>query len=165
MLNQNELVDNFNKIINTIIKNEGGFINDKDDSGGKTKYGISQKAFPDVDIENLDLEDAIHIYKKEYWDKYKIELIPKHLQRTYFDMVVNHGYTRATKILQEAHNSHSSNKLDIDGVCGRLTRKAVCTLRKERLQAYRVFFYVELVLSKPKLEKFYYGWFKRGIET
>lgn len=165
MLHQNEIKSNFDKCINTIIENEGGYINDKDDSGGETKFGISKKAFPDVDIKNLTHEDAIQIYKKEYWIRYKLDLIPKHLQMTYFDMVVNHGYTRATKILQEAHNSHSSYKLDVDGVCGSLTRKAVCNLRKERLQAYRLFFYVQICISNPKNEKFYYGWYKRGIDT
>ena len=59
-----------NKFIPKILFAEGGskYTNDPNDSGGETKYGISKKAFPNLDIKNLTEEQAISIYKKMYFD-------------------------------------------------------------------------------------------------
>ena len=43
----------FNKIIEVVIKHEGGYVNDPNDLGGETKYGITKRFYPDVDIKNL----------------------------------------------------------------------------------------------------------------
>ena len=70
---------NFDNAFKIILKHEGGFQKMPGDkgnwTGGKvgagvlkgTKYGISAAQFPDLDIENLTIEDAEAIYKKEYW--------------------------------------------------------------------------------------------------
>jgi len=61
------------KIINFIIQLEvgpyknGGYTNDPVDPGGETKWGISKRANPDVDIKNLTRDQAVEIYKKRYW--------------------------------------------------------------------------------------------------
>ena len=58
------------KFIRIVLLSEGGskYTNDPKDAGGETKYGISKKAFPNVDIKNLTETDAIAIYKKMYYD-------------------------------------------------------------------------------------------------
>ena len=40
----------FGQIVDAVLKREGGLVNDADDKGGLTKFGISQRAFPDEDI-------------------------------------------------------------------------------------------------------------------
>lgn len=155
----------FKDCVNVILKHEGGYVDDPADAGGETNFGISKRSYPDVEIRELSKEDAIHIYKSDFWDKYKIELLPEHLRLTYFDMCVNHGSRRATKILQQAHNSKSPNKLDIDGMCGELTRKAVCTLENSRLKSFRILFFADIISRKTECEKFWYGWYKRGVST
>ena len=46
---------------------EGGTVNNPNDPGGLTRYGISQRAFPSVDIRNLTFEQAIQIGYDHYW--------------------------------------------------------------------------------------------------
>ena len=48
------ILDTFEEIIDKVIEHEGGYVNDPDDPGGETKYGIAKKSNPDVDIkENI----------------------------------------------------------------------------------------------------------------
>ena len=43
----------FDEIISVVLHHEGGYVNDPKDPGGETNYGISKRAYPDVDIKNL----------------------------------------------------------------------------------------------------------------
>jgi len=52
-----------------VLSWEGGYVNDPRDPGGETKYGISKRAHPDVDIKNLTIEQAKAIYREEYWNR------------------------------------------------------------------------------------------------
>ena len=48
----------FDEIIDHVLEHEGGYVNDPKDLGGETKYGITKRFYPDVDIKNLTKEDA-----------------------------------------------------------------------------------------------------------
>ena len=87
----------FNQIIDKVLKHEGGYVNDPNDPGGETNYGISKRAYPNVDIKNLTIDGAKEIYKKDYWDKTKVESVPERLRYIYFDMCVNMGMRRLLK--------------------------------------------------------------------
>ena len=52
----------FEKAFEYVIANEGGYVFDKNDPGGATKYGISQKAYHTLNIRALTLDDAKKIY-------------------------------------------------------------------------------------------------------
>ncbi len=158
-------MDSFKKIISAVLEHEGGYVNDPDDPGGETKYGISKRAFPDVDIKNLTVPQAIDIYKKEYWEPSKVEILPERLWSTYFDMAVNMGRKRACEILQKACNHKNKVKIKVDGRLGRNTADSSKKLEPERLQSFRVKYYADLVNRKPKLEKYWYGWYKRAISA
>ena len=56
-----------------VLSAEGGYVFNPIDPGGETNYGISKRAHPDEDIKNLTLARAMEIYKKEYWDFYKLD--------------------------------------------------------------------------------------------
>jgi lysozyme family protein len=154
----------FDKIIEIVLKHEGGYVNDPDDPGGETNFGIAKRSHPDVDIKNLTKEGAKVIYKEVYWDKNKVEKVPEQLRHIYFDMCVNMGRSRAVKILQESANSKGKN-ITIDGGMGPITLKAIKNVELERVRAYRVKYYVDLIGRKPDLEKFYFGWFRRSLEV
>ena len=153
----------FESIISAVLKHEGGYVNDPDDPGGETKYGISKKAFPDVDIKSLTVEQAIDIYKTKYWKPSKVEMLPERLWSTYFDMAVNMGRKRACEILQKACNHKNKVGIKVDGRIGRNTAGAAKRLEIKRLQSFRVKYYADLVNRKPKLEKYWYGWYSRAI--
>jgi lysozyme family protein len=59
----------FERALAFTLRWEGGLSQDPDDPGGTTKYGISARAHPEVDVRNLTLEDAKEIYRKEYWER------------------------------------------------------------------------------------------------
>ena len=155
----------FYQEIKKVIEREGGYVNDPDDPGGETKYGISKKAYPNVDIENLTVDDAVELYKDDYWLPAKIERLPDKLQGQYFDMVVNQGIAKSSKILQRACNGKNKDKIKVDGKVGPNTIKATARLESDRLRAYRIMEYARLALTRPELEKYYYGWVKRAMHA
>ena len=159
------MLKTFDEIIEQVLEHEGGYVDDPTDSGGETKYGISKRAYPDEDIKALTVERAKELYKRDYWDRFKCGQLPDRIRHIYFDMCVNMGGGRATKILQEACNSKNSYKIDVDGGIGKNTIKASANLEDFRLRAYRVMFYAELVMKKPEQMKFWVGWFRRSCEV
>ena len=154
----------FEEIIDIVLEHEGGYVNDPDDAGGETKYGIAKRWYPDVDIKNLTKEQAKKIYHTDYWRRGKCDDVPPQLRHIYFDMCVNQGKGRAVKILQRAANAKGA-ELKVDGGMGPKTLAAMEGVELDRVRAYRVKYYADLVTRKPDLEKFYFGWFRRALEV
>ena len=154
----------FDEIIEIVLHHEGGYVNDPDDPGGETNFGIAKRSHPDVDIKNLTKEGAKEIYKEHYWDRNKVESLSEELRHIYFDMCVNQGRGRAVKILQQSANAKGAN-LKVDGGLGPKTIGALNGVELQRVRAYRIKYYADLVTRKPDLEKFYFGWFRRGLEV
>ena len=155
----------FDDIIEKVLEHEGGYVDDPTDAGGETKYGISKRAYPDEDIKELTIERAKELYKRDYWDRFRVSNLPNRLRHIYVDMCINMGGGRAIKILQEACNSKNATKIDVDGGIGPATIKAATNVEPFRLRAYRVMFYAELVMKKPEQERFWVGWFRRSCEV
>ena len=154
------------EIIKNVLRREGGdkITRDPDDPGGLTKFGISKRSNPDVDIENLTEDDAVLIYLEKYWKPSRASELSFQLQDMYFDMVVNFGQRRAVRILQEACNSkNKGSKLVVDGRIGPKTLGACKSLEQDRLLAFRVLHYSKIVMKKKNLMKYYYGWIRRSM--
>ena len=154
----------FDDIIEIVLHHEGGYVNDPDDPGGETNFGVAKRSHPDVDIANLTKDGAKEIYKEHYWNKNKVESLSEELRHIYFDMCVNQGRGRAVKILQHAANAKGAG-LKVDGGMGPMTIAAMDGVELDRVRAYRIKYYADLVTRKPDLEKFYFGWFRRGLEV
>lgn len=76
------------------------------DTGGLTKYGISQKSNPDVDIHNLTPEKATDIYKKRYYDKLgNLGNFSKKSRAIIYDASVNHGPNFAKRLMSTVGNN------------------------------------------------------------
>lgn len=112
------------ELINELIIREGGYVNDPDDPGGATKYGITiatlsaargQKQTPQ-DVRNLGRDEAAEIYRKNYFFKPKINHLPQSIQPSVFDMYVNAG-NNAVKILQRVICQFGLS-LIVDGAIG-----------------------------------------------
>ena len=104
----------FDEIIDGVLEHEGGYVNDPKDLGGETKYGITKRFYPDVDIKNLTVKEAKQIYYDDYWVKNKVPQMPDNLKHIYFDMCINQGKGTAVKVLQRAVNSKGGD-LEVDG--------------------------------------------------
>ena len=154
----------FVQCVHAVLDHEGGYVNDKDDPGGETKYGISKRAYPNVDIKGLTKHGACELYYKDYWRKYRVSDLPERIRNCYFDMCVNMGGNRACTILQKVVNAKGGT-LKIDGRIGKNTVAQTFKRNPEpdRMVAYRVKYYCDLIVSKPRLEKYFYGWFKRAV--
>lgn len=158
-----ERPENFFEIVNHTLEEEGGYVNDPTDKGGETNYGISKRAYPDVDIFKLTEDDAIDIYWKDYWVRGKCDSVPKQLQAIYFDMCVNFGISGAIKVLQGTAKSKGSN-IKVDGKIGPNTIKAIKNLNLERVRAFRVLKFAKIVINKPEQMKFWFGWYRRSLK-
>ena len=153
----------FFEIVNHTLEEEGGYVNDPTDNGGETYYGISKRAYPDVDIFNLTEDDAIDIYWEDYWVRGKCDKVPQRLQAIYFDMCVNFGIRGVVKVLQETANGKGAG-IEVDGGIGPNTIKAIKNLSLERVRAFRVLKFAKIVIANPKQMKFWYGWYRRSLK-
>tara|TARA_R110002020_G_scaffold393759_3_gene603867 strand:+ start:89 stop:658 length:570 start_codon:yes stop_codon:yes gene_type:complete len=153
----------FDQVIKQVFHHEGGYVNDPDDPGGETKYGISKRAFPDEDIKELTKKRAAKLYYDHYWIPSKVNLLPDSIRAIYFDMAVNMGIKRAATILQKACNHKNKVKIKVDGRLGKNTAKHSKILEPERLRSFRVKYYADLVSRKPTLEKYWFGWYRRAL--
>ncbi|MDY7001708.1 MAG: glycosyl hydrolase 108 family protein [Thermodesulfobacteriota bacterium] len=164
---------NFSHALDKVLFQEGGYVNDPLDRGGETKFGISKKAYPWLDIANLSLEDASAIYKRDYWDKLRLDEIQHpEIAEKIFDMAVNMGPGSAVLILQRALNflvgATGFSPLTADGVMGPMTlscanqwcRKDFGSLRKA-LKGFQFMRYAEIVRTRPDQARFARGWLKR----
>lgn len=152
---EKEPLTNFEKAVLVILENEGGYVNDPNDSGGETKYGISARSFPDLDIKNLTKEQAISIYKKEYWDKIQGDKLPYRIALQVFDMAVNAGVSVAVKMLQEIAGTYK------DGVVGKKTLDASAKIDQFSYFIARLRFYEK---AKDK-GGFRQGWINRATKV
>ena len=143
------------------LRNEGG---QTIDQGGLTKYGISQKAFPNLDIKSLTPEAAGEIYHRHYWIPIRgARIVEQELADTLFDFAVNAGVSQAVRTLQKLMNRLSIEKVTVDGVMGPQTLQKlndwgfwlVHDFNVERQRYY------ERLGAKPKWRKSLKGWLNR----
>ena len=158
----------FNKAFKITIGHEGGYVNDKTDRGGETKYGISKRSYPNIDIENLSLEDAKNIYYKKYWNtkRANLKLLPELIAIEVFDTAVNMGSTRAYKMLQEALNLLNRvetyyDDLKVDGFIGKITIRAIDKVSNKELlkvlNGLQFSKYLRIVKKNHSQERFFAG--------
>lgn len=151
-----------------ILEAEGGYVNDPEDPGGETKYGISKRAYPAVNIAALTADDAAAIYRRDYWEPCECDQLPGPLALAVFDAAVNQGRIAAIRLLQESIEWLTRKRLTVDGIIGPDTvGAAVAAWREDSeglLAAYltaRAVRYVELIERRPPSVKFRRGWFMR----
>jgi len=86
----------------SILRHEGGYVNNPNDPGGETKYGISKRSYPNVDIKNLTPEQALEIYHRDFWPRIPAHL-PDPVRWFAFDCAVHHGPGQALMWLKSNH--------------------------------------------------------------
>ena len=111
----------FPEALELVLKHEGGYVDHPSDPGGETKYGISKRAYPDLDIKTLTVKMAGDIYHRDYWTKCRCDELPAPLALMVFDSSVNLGVRRACRWAQKISGATP------DGVIGPKTLAAVHT--------------------------------------
>ncbi|OQB05763.1 MAG: putative Peptidoglycan domain protein [bacterium ADurb.Bin212] len=151
----------FDKFIQIIIDLEGGDLlhSHPNDPGGLTKFGISKKSFPQVDIENLTYESASRFYYHEFYLKYKLDKLYPSLSLCVLDAAINQGPGTAIRLLQR------SVKAKEDGILGADTIK-LCMDRANQ-DALVQDFLCNRILLYTKIGNFAIfgrGWIKRILK-
>jgi lysozyme family protein len=101
----------FDRAFEIVIGVEKGLADDPLDPGGLTKWGISQKSYPNLDIRNLTLEEAKQIYARDYFAPIHGQELPELLAIAVFDCAVNQGPGTAINILQDSLNVKQDGKM------------------------------------------------------
>jgi lysozyme family protein len=180
---------NVREIAQEIVAREGGFVNDPDDPGGATNFGVTIQTLRRLGIDvnrdtRIDVADvkaltraqAVEIYLKHYYEGPGIAALPEVLQPSVFDMYVNAG-PNAVKILQRLLTEMGFPS-EPDGVIGpqtiRATQMAFDAAPSYLADAYGIArrnYYYALADRRPASRKFARardggkgGWIKRAEE-
>ena len=163
----------FSEIILDVLSAEGSFVNDPDDKGGATNFGVTQKSYSAFlgreasvdDVRNMTEEEAKECYRKDFWNPAKIDRLPENLRHIYFDMVVNMGRRNAGKIIQQAVNTKKNQTLlEVDGIVGSGTLSHVADLTLKDVLVERAMFFANNCFDGSRFakrtsqNKFLRGW-------
>jgi lysozyme family protein len=155
----------FSRFVKIIIENEGGYVNHPADPGGETKYGITKRVFPDLDIKNLTEQQAADIYFKYYYAPLNLDgVVDDNAALQIFDYAVNAGKSRAVRTAQKVCGF---DKKGVDGVIGQNTIKKINSIPEftVKYKIERELFYKSLVSRRSELKVFLNGWIKRVNKT
>lgn len=149
------------KTFDMIMEHEGGskVTNDPSDPGGLTKYGVSQRAYPNLDIKNLTKDDAMKIFKKDYWDKCKCDLLQDSISIIVADCAYNSGCSRAIKLLQKSLN------INQDGIIGNQTLNSVKSFNEKELVDLYSKNRLDFLKSLSTFKRYGKGWTNRIEKT
>lgn len=139
-----------------VIGSEGGYVNNPSDPGGETKWGISKRSYPDLNIADLTQADAKAIYLRDFWGAGHFDALPPVVAFQAFDIAVNSGIHASVLMLQRAADVLN------DGVIGPITLAAFQKIDPValavRLVAERLDFWRKL----PTWSTFGAGWAARA---
>lgn len=177
----------FNELIDEIIGIEGGYSDHKSDTGGKTRYGITEHVARSNGytgaMQQLPLSMAKQIYKDEYWNKLmlgSIEQICPGIVRELLDTGINQGTGKAAEYLQVALNALNRQQADyadirVDGSIGNQTLNALRSYTAKRgargaavlykaLNCLQGAFYITISQSRQANEDFVFGWLDNRVD-
>lgn len=160
---------------------EGGYVDDPSDSGGATRYGVTERLARRYgyqgSMRKLPKSKATRIAKEEFWDNMlldQVEEIFPLVAAEMFDTAYNTGHERAVRFLQRSLNGLNRRGRDYDDlvVDGRMGRRTLAAARQYKmvrqtkaegvlfkaLDCLQGAFYIELVERREKDEKFLFGW-------
>jgi len=176
----------FERALQHTLGIEGGFSADAADSGGATRWGITEAVAREFgyqgEMKDLPLEFAADVYRQKYWNLLQLDLVAalnEQVATELFDTAVNTGVSFAGKSLQRALNVFNREQndfpdIDVDGIIGPSTLRSLrAYLAIRGIAGVRVLhaalnclqgsFYLELAERRPKDEKFVYGWFNQRV--
>ena len=166
------------RMIDDILRREGGFVDHPNDRGGATNFGVIQRSLAawrerDValsEVRDMTIAEAKEIYRTEYCTRPKIDKLPALLQPIVFDMSLNHGPGTAIKLLQQVLNE-TGNACSIDGgigdetlACAQAAAGAGGGALIDKLVDRRIGFCNAIVAGDASQQVFLRGWLRRANE-
>ena len=172
---------NFQQALQNTFKNEGGYINDPDDSGGETYKGISRsnnskwggwvfidmvrnnKNFPHILDSDVQLQASVSsFYESNYWDRVKgDDILNQDVANSIFDFAVNAGVFTSSALAQLVVGTKP------DGIIGGESIDAINKYDKDLFLAEftiaKIARYINIVKKKPTSRKYFYGWVIRSL--
>lgn len=177
------------EIANEIVAREGGYVNDPDDPGGATNFGVTLHTMRRLgldltrdgtidasDVRALARDQAVELFVDHYYHRPGVARLPQSLQASVFDMYVNAG-ANAVKILQRLLRA-MGQEIEVDGLIGPQTvttaHAAAEAAPGHIADAYGIArrnYYLSLADARPASRKFARtraggkgGWIKRAEE-
>jgi len=165
----------FEDLIGPLLKREGGYADRKNDRGGPTNMGLTQKtldywnatsphkfAGKVRDVRGLTSEIAVVIYWEMYWNVAGCQRVPPRVREIHFDASVQHSPRRAVMLLQQAAGAK------IDGDFGAYTDTAVAGMIPDllfwRYKSFRYEFYGDIIARDSTQDANIDGWLRRMKE-
>lgn len=175
------------RTINDIIKREGGYVNDPNDAGGETNFGITiavARAHGYTGpMKDLPRQTAEAIYRQSFWGALRLDEVARlsiRIAAEIADTAVNLGPGPAVRFLQEALSAFNLQAklypdLTVDGVMGSKSIQALASYLRHRgaegetvmlraLNALQGAFYLGLVKRRETDEGFVFGWFAHRVQ-
>lgn len=178
-------MERFEKFIKIILKNEcgrgNGYVNDKDDKGGETIYGITRRNHADLTIwSSLDqlstlkekraykpnkeeMEEVYEVYRRQYYNKLQCDYFDcENLALQLFDFGVNAGISRSARMLQNILHINEDGIVGLQTVTTANLKK--CSEILDMFKTKRKEYYVK-ISKKGNNQKFLKGWLNRIEKT
>lgn len=152
--------ENFRKALEYTLNEEGGYVNNPNDPGGVTNFGVTQRVWEEwvghpVDEKTmvaLTTTAVAPLYKKKYWDRVRGDDLPDGVDLIVFDTAVNSGPGRAIKFLQACVG------VDVDGAFGPKTLAAVQRADDQKLIVDYAKRRLSFLTDLPTWDVFGKGW-------
>jgi lysozyme family protein len=161
----------FERALSLVKKLEGGYVNDPNDPGGPTNFGVTQASYDgwlgkhgkaSQTVSKITAAEVSDLYRECYWQPCGAEALLEDnpaLSFVLFDGAVHQGVGAAVKQLQRLL------PIKVDGVFGPNTKAAALARTPQQIvQEYvsgRTFFLMNLAKNSPKLATFKGGWLNR----
>ena len=164
-MGEEDMSSRFELFMPVIFEHEGKYVNDPDDLGRETNFGITKRRYPELDIKNLTKDAAKQIYYRDFYQKMGLQHVGDDLLALHImDMGVNAGRKRAVQLLQEILLGCT-----VDGILGtntgeRLLHAMETTNMVVAYKAKRIERYYE-VSTYRRNAKFLKGWINRVNNT
>lgn len=178
--------DVFDRAVAHTVGIERGFSHHPADSGGATRFGITERlarAFGYVgDMRDLPIQLAVEIYRKNFWELLNLDavaVLSAPVAMELFDTAVNTKQGFASASLQRCLNIFNREQadyadIDVDGLIGADTLASLSAFLKgrgtdgqavlvEALNSLQGAYYIELAEQRPKDEAFTFGWFAQRV--
>ncbi len=157
-------VAQLDKLFPIILKWEGGYVNDPADSGGRTKYGVTENTWKmyggKKDIADITTEDAKAVMKKLFWDKCKgDEIKNQSVANIVVDWFWGSGYAGIRRL-------QTTLGIKSDGIFGRETLNALNSSPNQKELFNKIWkareqYLYDIVVKRPTNKRFLKGWLNR----